>query len=428
MNNYYKNELQSKSMVSGESKRVNTFVTIIFVSLLLLLFSKTTLLAVAQFIPGRFSNGIAIVGSAVLFIGLMSISKYSTKYIFDILIVLIITIICFMLVYYGNTISLLASSNPAQDALMSIFLIPYLGILLVLKFRVSTKNICLVILIFGLLEGIIGIIQHFMGTSIFDTSVFNTVYFNNGSSSNNLSNLGGFGSVRAFGTMDSGLSLGIFVLFCMSILLIDAKLNFNVVNRARLILIFIFLIVIYSTITRNVYIGLFCLAVFYFYRAFLFSHKQLLSLLYVVLLIFSAVILWMNKILTFFINISQSVNIPTFSVRYQYLDIAINSIPNFWRFLFGSKITSTSDFPIDNSFIAYLMNYGFIYTIMLNVLMYVVFKWALNHCSKENAILVIFMLLYPIMSIANNVTYSFVIIYILITLIIGSSNKKNYAS
>lgn len=78
--------------------------------------------------------------------------------------------------------------------------------------------------IVGILRRILGIIQYFKRTTIFSPyyngkPYLNTIFYLDGFSSNNPVYLSLGAQVRSFGTMDSGLSFGIFMLLCVAIVL-----------------------------------------------------------------------------------------------------------------------------------------------------------------------------------------------------------------
>lgn len=279
------------------------------------------------------------------------------------------------------------------------------------------------IILMGIVESLIGLIQHFFNITIFSINttkaeVYHSIFFSHGSSASAISKLGGVANIRAFGMMDSGLSLGIFCLFCICLILCTNYTKF----KSKVYMLF-FLLTIYSTITRNVYFATVLFAIFFLNRKKLFEHKQVINIFYIVFLVLMACAPLLQDLIFFLTQLAENISIQTFGGRFSFLSIGISEIPSKMAFLFGSNIVPNEYVPLDNSFIADMLRRGLAFSLLENIMLYVCFYWCLKKVSFKDFSMVLFMSLYPFIGFSNNVTYSFLILFSIISIFIN--NKKS---
>lgn len=274
------------------------------------------------------------------------------------------------------------------------------------------------VVILGTIEAILGIYQHVANNTFFDATSLNAIYFLNGLSSSNILFLNAGASVRAFGTFDSGLSLGIFLMMCLSIT-IDFT-NFN--NKIKVIMISIFLLAIYFTLTRNVYIGF---GIFvYIYISMKLGLKNIgARFLYLLVTLISATLFWLSNLLDFLITFAGHVNISTFGARFIYMKMAISRIPDILHFMFGSNIKSERSLPIDSTVIAIIAQYGIIFTFITLLILYLIFK-SIILVNKNGKIrypaIGAFLLVLPIIGASNSLLTAFLMVSSIVCLLFNA--------
>lgn len=291
-------------------------------------------------------------------------------------------------------------------------------IFLPLKLDITGWKIERLFLLFSLPIMILGIAQHYLSSTIIGITsngqtVVNAIFFLNGGSSNDV-NLLSFGAqVRAFGLMDSGLTLGIFALLVLSIALYTEHYS----KLFRLLLLIISIYTIYATLTRNIYIA----------AAFLILTKlfntggksilntRILNVLYVVITIFSFIGVYLVSILDHLTVFFASFGISTFAVRFKYINYSLEMLNDLQEKLFGIQLTPTSNWPIDNGIVAMMVDKGSLFAIFVNILFFYIYYKKINF--DNNNVFRMFFLLFPIIDFGNNVTNTFGYIGVLLLFI-----------
>ncbi|KGH73673.1 hypothetical protein X280_01720 [Oenococcus oeni IOEB_0502] len=278
------------------------------------------------------------------------------------------------------------------------------------------------LIFFGVFESLLGIAQHFLNNTFFNTydsngtPIFLSIFYSNGlSSSDPFSG----SEVRAFGTMDSGLTLGVFVLLSMALVLSEIP---RLKKRTKLILLLIFLIAIYSTLTRNIYTATLIFIFFYLFKKNSKKRisKKYLKLIYVLATIVCFISIWLQSLIQIISQLFQALgfNVNTFSGRFIFLQAAITRIKSFSSLLFGAGMPITSEIPVDNSMFYLMLQFGLILAIIFIFFMYGSFLDCLKNDSfyQNNYSIAIFMLLFPFVSYGNNIFHAFCISYIILIL------------
>lgn len=289
----------------------------------------------------------------------------------------------------------------------------------------SPKVVSITLITLGFFEGLLGLVQFLLKNPIFQQSnvtsesLYKSVFYSSGSSANVASALTGNVRVRAFGSFQSGLELGLFCLLCLAILL-SSRLK----KRLRSPIIVFFVVVIICTITRNIYIATVLFFLIYILKKWIVKNLKRLKIAYLIIMLLMAFAPSIHAITGILNAIAGAFSISTFGDRFSFLSIGMGEIPSLKALLFGSNITATDNLPIDNSFIASLLKNGLVFAIIQNFFMYKVFSEAVKHVKTENISLLILMFLYPIIGFSNNVTFNFMVIYVLCLALI--KNNVNY--
>lgn len=288
------------------------------------------------------------------------------------------------------------------------------------NFSFQTNFVANFIVIIGVFEATLGIVQHISRTPFFDPQKLNAIYFLNGLSSSNILDLGYNASVRAFGTFDSGLTLGIFLIFTFAIMI-----EFSSIKKVFKTLITVtYLIAIYFTLTRNVYVGVISFLLLYFFL----NHNirpAYFSWLYFFVTVISASLFWLTGLLDWMVSIASSINITTFESRFVFLKQVIAEIPDGLHFFLGTNITSVSGVPIDSSAITIIAQFGLLFVIFVFLLQISIFKGTVTKKMYKFPALGAFLFLFPIMGASNNVVQSFLMASAIIALFNQNSSEDD---
>lgn len=261
-----------------------------------------------------------------------------------------------------------------------------------------------VILLWGYFEGILGIIQYFKRTTIFSPyyngkPYLNTIFYLDGFSSNNPVYLSLGAQVRSFGTMDSGLSFGIFMLLCVAIVL--ARTTFS--RFGKMVRLVFFFTAIFGTITRNVFIGMATLILLWLFNDFFYKRRRILKTLYIVFLFIEMFTPWIGTIISFLGKLSTLLNIPTLLDRFSFLTTTLRQIRGLTDFLWGRQIVSSFQVPIDNVFVASLLKNGAIFGLAFILMYYFAFSQLLWNVQKKDLFKLDFLLILPLLGTFNNI-------------------------
>lgn len=287
------------------------------------------------------------------------------------------------------------------------------------KFSFHKGFVANFIVLIGVFESVLGIIQHIASDPFFDTQKLNAIYFLDGKSSSTITNLGSGASVRAFGTFDSGLTLGIFLMLSLAIL-IDLS---NIKKIFKIIFSAIYLVAIYYTLTRNVYIGLVSFLFIYFLLR-LNIKSIYFNWFYFITTIIGASLFWLTGLLDWLVSLAKSANVMTFGIRFIYLKQVIAGIPDALHFFLGSNITTAEGIPIDSSAISIIAEFGLIFAFFVFLLQNSIFNSTLSVSSVKMPALGAFLFLFPIMGASNDVIQSFLIAAALVSLFINGDIKR----
>lgn len=398
-------------------KKHTTIAILILASALIILFSEGTSINIGSLFNGRFftlvaTENIQIFSCAfvviIAMLGLVKIRINDFNDLFWLLLPFILTILSL----FSQMIETQKSNNMNVQTIAHVFIMFFLICFIKQnKIIFYDKILANFIVIVGFFEAILGIFQHVTGNTIFDPQPLNAIYFLNGTSSSNISNLGFGASVRAFGTFDSGLTLGIFLIFSLAIMLDLSSLNVIF----KIVFFITYLIGIYSTLTRNVYIGFVVFILVYVLLTF--GIKSLyIKWLYFIVTIISAALFWLTDLLYLLVSVASNINITTFGTRFIFLKQIMAEIPDTLHFLFGNNITSSNGIPIDNSAITIIAQFGLIFAIWVFLLQISIFNSTISNKLKRRSALGAFLFLFPVMGASNNVVQSFLIAAALISL------------
>lgn len=398
-------------------KKHTTIAILILASALIILFSEGTSINIGSLFNGRFftlvaTENIQIFSCAfvviIAMLGLVKIRINDFNDLFWLLLPFILTILSL----FSQMIETQKSNNMNVQTIAHVFIMFFLICFIKQnKIIFYDKILANFIVIVGFFEAILGIFQHVTGNTIFDPQPLNAIYFLNGTSSSNISNLGFGASVRAFGTFDSGLTLGIFLIFSLAIMLDLSSLNVIF----KIVFFITYLIGIYSTLTRNVYIGFVVFILVYVLLTF--GIKSLyIKWLYFIVTIISAALFWLTDLLYLLVSVASNINITTFGTRFIFLKQIMAEIPDTLHFLFGNNITSSNGIPIDNSAITIIAQFGLIFAILVFLLQISIFNSTISNKLKRRSALGAFLFLFPVMGASNNVVQSFLIAAALISL------------
>ncbi|WP_018664628.1 hypothetical protein [Heyndrickxia acidiproducens] len=277
-----------------------------------------------------------------------------------------------------------------------------------LNYKVMSK----ITIFFSMFQCALGVYQYITLNPIFAVnykgeSVLNPIFYLNGTSSSNDYFLALGAKIRAFGMTDSGLTLGLFALLCLSILM------FKKMNRLKKLLLVLFLIsAVYMTLTRIVYLTLFLLLIY----MFLLRKNQIKTAKFIYfcsLLIQVTYPLFIYKVINIILGILSSHTFITIGSRISGYSYFLQNVHlDIIKTLFGSNYVShtvdfNTSFTVDNEFLKIFLDIGIVgYIIVMFIFTYYLFD-ALN-CSKNARYnvslykgLVCFLLTFPFLGIVN---------------------------
>lgn len=397
---------------------VTTFLVCIYTILGTLLFSMTTIPTLNQ----MFNNKI----SFLLNVQLITVIAFIV-YIFIICLNYLIprnVVISACVILGIAVVTLLGLKVNVPIAYRYITSLVILGMCFSSMVAFDQRKIIILVLSIGAIESLLGIIQHFFKLTIFNPiiegkPIYNAIFFSNGHSSNDISQLFGNVSIRSFGTMDSGLVLGIFCIFCLSLIPLAG------ISRSKEVIFSgIFLMAIYGTITRNIYFATGLFIIIIYSKNFFLRNKRLLKYIYIILMCMMAVAPFLQSLILFLTRIAQNFSIVTFGVRYNFLNIGIDKVPGIYALLFGSNIYPTATVPLDNSFIADMLGKGLVFALLENYLLYLVFNQCLQKAKSDNFSIIAFMILYPFIGFSNSVSANFIVLFAICSLIMMNEHQN----
>lgn len=269
---------------------------------------------------------------------------------------------------------------------------------------------------------ILGIFQHVLRQTIVPIQIgskpfVDSIYFINGLSSNDVNYLSWGAKVRGFGMTSSGMELG-----SLSILILSISLNSNFLSRrVRVFLFLISVTTIVITITRNVYIVAIVVIILSFSQNRII-HRTFLKLSFLFMILFSVFGVYFNTIIGDISNLFSGLGVSTFSDRFSYINEAIQSVGKVSRLIFGGQIIPSISMPIDNSFVAMLLDKGILFFILTIVIIYSMFCYCVDRADDDTKGLITFFWVMPIISFANNVLSIFGI-FLIIMVMVSNSNK-----
>lgn len=247
----------------------------------------------------------------------------------------------------------------------------------------------------------LGIIQHFKNSPIVPISlngspIVTTVFTLNGLSTSDPGALAQGASVRGFGMTINALTLGI-----MALVIFSLALNSKILTgRIRLFVGIVSLVAIFSTMTRNIYIGA-ILILFFSLKKF---SKTFYKITFLLVNIFSLLGIYAAKLLAFINQFVLSKGITTFSIRYSSLFYHLSELNSILKILFGAQIKSTPEFPLDNGPVAILVDKGLLFTILTIGLIIVVYNYCIDNMNDQTRPLLICIFVFQIMNFANALT------------------------
>lgn len=259
-------------------------------------------------------------------------------------------------------------------------------------------------LVLGLAQGVVN--KTFVQTEYFQEPFVNPIFIKDGFSTAYSYLLDYGGKVRSFGLFDSGLTLGLLLIFFMGLLLMKNQKN-SLLKYATLLLI---LSVIFLTRTRNIYI-VFLLFVFIFlFRKLIakigFTKLFIIELSLLILVTFSYTKIFSEK---FFSNF-DGVDFSSLISRRNLFVEALSGFNNLSDYLFG--IGKLNIQTIDND-ILYIINYGGLITLILiiGIYLYSFFNCVLQKEKQAiDRVFLLFMLTYPVAASVNYVSNVYLVV------------------
>lgn len=329
-------------------------------------------------------------------------------------------------------------------------------ICLVILIKINTINIKLLIrttILFVLLNTTLGIFQFVLRDPLLETAykgepIVNSIFYKDGISSsyNWLYELGA--NVRAFGFVDSGLTLGFLITLAISIVfsqvlkLFQNKPNDNFRYRLfmLLLLIIIFISALYMTLTRNVYLTFFNLVLFYLI-IILFKERAVSFLKILFILEWNVgvgYILFAENIYEKLVQWFPNANFETLHSRINtYNRLANLDNNNFLNFLFGKGIAPSSKWVIDNDILSISSHIGFLpYLMMQLILVWIIwsgFRYLQVNYSKRKKDykyyylqgFLVFLATYPMAATLNYVSYVYFCVALLALFILYSDYSES---
>lgn len=343
----------------------------------------------------------------------------------------------FLLVFFMLILLFSVEFSRSMSAVSDIktLIVYYLPIIIMILFiflrhsdeRKKRDSILSIVLLFGLLEAILGIIQFMLKNPIFPTmvdgqQVVSSIYYVPGSGgTGDLSVVGGSYLVRASGTMGSGLGLGILSICSLGILELRQSTKLTFMMKVVL------LISILLTLTGAIYIGYLSFIIF---KHLLNKSTRLIMGIYYCL--------WVAGIATplIFAHIPQKIieHYPTIGSRFngiKYYQSVLDSdlvsqlfgqnFTNTWQNLANTTININNRYVVDNFYMYSIFNIGILGIAILFFSYRNIMLQQLKNDSKSPLIALQMCLL--VIGFANNVSTTFGIIGIIALLSVGNDKK-----
>ena len=392
---------------------------IIFTILVLILMSKrmTTQLYILSGQNPLFSNTSFYVVTVILFVILYLLNGINKNQVF--FYGLCAFIICFLIIFVpvyapSNLGTLTEIRNMLFSYLFVIMLFITLANHMTFKYK---KEIIFTILVFCFLQSVLGIIQATFTQTIVPVeyngeSIVNTIYYLNGASSKNSYFLTLGARIRAFGMTDSGLTLSLFALLGLVLCSYIRK------RSVRIFSILVFLVAIFLSYTRLVWLLTIICMLFVMVKKFL-PEKVFLQILKSILVIgLVAQILLLGIVILN--NFSEEfVMFPTLTSRllglnYYFQNLNLNFISVIFGQNFINRISEFNVYSLDNEILKVMSDIGLIGVI---VMFYGYFS-AFGKLVNKNFILLVFLSLFFLGGIGNVVYYFFIPVMLLAVLVV----------
>ena len=383
---------------------LQSFFVFLVVFLLCIDFSKSSVLTLSQiplikYLFINLGNNRLIILTIGIYLILVFLDKYHVDN--DILVK------TWMLFAFGILAILISLSRniSSGSAFYDISVLLLLCVMLSFRLKSHQKLAENTILFLGYVEGVLGLYQHFARITIFspyfgEKLYLNTVFYLNGFSSNNPVYLNYGAQVRSFGTMDSGLSFGLFMLLCLAIVL--SRTTYS--KGWRFTNLVFFGLAIFGTITRNVYIGAILFLVLVLGGRRLTLKGGRFKTIYIIGSMVGILTPWFERLITLLGKVSTALNIPTFLDRFSFIDSALTQIRGIGDFLWGRQVVAGIQNPIDNAFVASMLNNGAVFAISLLLILYQAFSVLLKDASEAQFAKLWYLALLPLLGTFNNIT------------------------
>lgn len=350
------------------------------------------------------------------------------------------------------------SSGIANKETVIQILLRYYGvylICLIIFLKLNNINLRLllnIVIIFIFINSLLGICQFIFRDPIVETMyngepIVNSIYYLSGISSSYtwLYDLGA--QVRAFGLVDSGLTLGLLVVFALSISFsnfsyLKEGMKVGKVNRAKFIFNIVTIIVLvtslYMTLTRNMYLTFANLLLYYFlFAAFKQQGVKVIKIVFLLEWIAGLFYVFLSNSLYEMLSRGfPNLNIETFNSRVQtYSRLAdLNTSNTLLSNLFGRGIMPSENWVIDNDILSIVSHIGILpYIMMQIILIWIIFK-GLNYMSSKGTTepnscyirgLIIFLMTYPMAATLNYVSYIYFWVALITSFLLFNKDVKN---
>jgi CDP-glycerol glycerophosphotransferase (TagB/SpsB family) len=333
------------------------------------------------------------------------------------------------------------------DIILRYYWIFILGFIIFAKLKVFNLNLFIKIFtLFMLINSILGIFQYLLRNPIVFTKfngepIINSIYFKDGISSSNewLFNLGS--QVRAFGLFDSGLTMGLLCVLAISIILSNSEKYLTKSEFLKAcaygILLCVFLITLYMTLTRNAYLTCFNLLLYFTVLIFFKQNYRytLIKIIFILEWILFLIYVGFTKYIYLVISkLFPTFNLETFNSRIETYSRVSNLFNNnIINVLLGKGITPSKEWVIDNDLLSIVSHVGIItYILMQFVFIWIIVK-GLSHLQKNKIDknyyhikgLVFFMMTYPAAATLNYVSYIYFWVAIVVSIELFRTSRTN---
>lgn len=256
----------------------------------------------------------------------------------------------------------------------------------------------------GLAQGVVN--KTFVQTEYFQEPFVNPIFIKDGFSTAYSYLLDYGGKVRSFGLFDSGLTLGLFLIFCMGIVLMNNQKK----GLGKYVSLLLILSVIYLTRTRNVYIVFSWFIFIFIFRKLIakigFMKIFITELSLLIIVTFSYTEIFNAEFFSNFDGVDFSSLISRRNLFIEALS-GFNGLPDY---LFG--IGKLNIQTIDND-ILYIVNYGGLMTLILILAIYLYsFFYCIFKKEKQaiDRVFLLFMLTYPVAASINYVSSVYLVV------------------